>query len=221
MNLPYIVDGDVVVSQSNACLVYLGEKFGLLGATPRERIECEQLLCEVMDLRNAMVKEFYGAGDLQQLLAKGGDGKLAHLQMLGKLDAWIAAKRARASSSARRRPRRACANCSTSAQSGRGRRRRAPARRVSVPARPPRALLRAREDAALPALAPRRVPHQQQDGQVRRDAERRRVDEGAGAGLVRRHGSRAARNAAFVFVKPHANAESVVALVRATSPGAA
>ena len=40
-----------------------------------------------MDLRNAMVKEFYGAGDLQQLLAKGADGKLAHLQMLGKLDA--------------------------------------------------------------------------------------------------------------------------------------
>ena len=87
MNLPYIVDGDVVVSQSNACLVYLGEKFGLLGATPRERIECEQLLCEVMDLRNAMVKEFYGAGDLRQLLARAADGRLAHLQMLGKLDA--------------------------------------------------------------------------------------------------------------------------------------
>ncbi len=28
VNLPYIIDGDFVVSQSNACCVYLGRKFG-------------------------------------------------------------------------------------------------------------------------------------------------------------------------------------------------
>jgi len=83
MNLPYVVDGDIVVSQSNACLVYLGEKFGLLGATASERIECEQLLCEIMDLRNAMVKEFYGSGELV---------KLFEVASLAKLNAWLEAK---------------------------------------------------------------------------------------------------------------------------------
>ena len=27
-NLPFVVDGDVIVSQSNACLTYLGRKLG-------------------------------------------------------------------------------------------------------------------------------------------------------------------------------------------------
>ena len=49
INLPYIEDGDVLISQSNACLSYLGRKLGFWGTTPAEEIECEQLLCEVSD----------------------------------------------------------------------------------------------------------------------------------------------------------------------------
>ena len=54
INLPYIIDGDTVISQSNACLSYLGRKYGLWGDSPLECANCDQLLCEIMDLRNKM-----------------------------------------------------------------------------------------------------------------------------------------------------------------------
>lgn len=60
MNLPYILDGDRVISQSNSCAAYLGRKFGMLGSTEDELIKCEEFLCEVMDVRNNMVKFAYG-----------------------------------------------------------------------------------------------------------------------------------------------------------------
>lgn len=47
INLPYVQDGEVLVTQSNACLSYLARKLGLWGNNPAEEIECEQLLCEV------------------------------------------------------------------------------------------------------------------------------------------------------------------------------
>ena len=62
INLPYIVDKDVVVTQSNACLLYLGRKFDMLGdGSESELCLCEQLLCEVFDLRNQVVGYAYSA----------------------------------------------------------------------------------------------------------------------------------------------------------------
>ena len=60
MNLPYILDGDVVVTQTNACFSYLGKKIGLFGSNELEASQCEQLLCEIYDLRGAMVGFAYG-----------------------------------------------------------------------------------------------------------------------------------------------------------------
>jgi len=51
MNLPYVVDGDRVITQSNACLLYLGRKFGLSGKNEDEVTRMEQSLCQAMDLR--------------------------------------------------------------------------------------------------------------------------------------------------------------------------
>jgi len=58
MNLPYICDskgsetgGELYISQTNACFLYLGRKLGMLGSTPQEMSMCEQLLCEVMDVQ--------------------------------------------------------------------------------------------------------------------------------------------------------------------------
>ena len=84
-NLPYVEIDNVVVTQSNACMTKLGGKLDLLGATDAEKAEVEQLLCEVMDLRNACIAVFYG-GDLEGLsgLAKHGS--------LRKLNAWLAQK---------------------------------------------------------------------------------------------------------------------------------
>jgi glutathione S-transferase len=61
INLPYVIDGDLVLTQSNACLLYLGRKLDMMGdiGNPVEYALCEQLLCEIMDIRNKMVAFVY------------------------------------------------------------------------------------------------------------------------------------------------------------------
>jgi glutathione S-transferase len=59
INLPYIQDGDRLITQSNACLLYLGRRFDMLGSNDNELCQCEQLLCEIMDLRNSIVGFVY------------------------------------------------------------------------------------------------------------------------------------------------------------------
>jgi len=41
-NLPYLVDGDKCVCQTNSVFYYLGEKYGLSGSTPDEKLNNEQ-----------------------------------------------------------------------------------------------------------------------------------------------------------------------------------
>ena len=50
INLPYIVDGDTVVTQSNSCLVYLGQKLGI--DKPECMVKNHQVLDQTMDLRS-------------------------------------------------------------------------------------------------------------------------------------------------------------------------
>lgn len=87
MNLPYIIDGDLVISQTNACFSYLGRKLKMMGDNSREEVECEQLLCECMDLRNKVVGVSYGGSeDLGAWFEKDPSASL------GKLDAWLSSK---------------------------------------------------------------------------------------------------------------------------------
>lgn len=60
MNLPYVVDGDLTIAQTNACFSHIGRVLGLYGSTYVETVKCEQTLCQVMDLRNDAVGKFYG-----------------------------------------------------------------------------------------------------------------------------------------------------------------
>jgi len=62
-NLPYIIDGDNCVCQTNACLSYLGKKFDLYGKDEYEIMKVDQCLDQIMDLRNDMVKLFYSSKD--------------------------------------------------------------------------------------------------------------------------------------------------------------
>jgi hypothetical protein len=57
INLPYIEldnsSGDkLLITQSNACLSYLGRKFNMFGNNETEQSMCEQLLLETNDLRS-------------------------------------------------------------------------------------------------------------------------------------------------------------------------
>ena len=65
INLPHIIDherDDLVVSQTNACLSYLGRRLGLWGRSEADIALVESLLCEIMDLRNKMIKFAYNNG---------------------------------------------------------------------------------------------------------------------------------------------------------------
>jgi len=53
------VDGDKCVCQTNAIFLYIGEKYGLGGSTPDEKLSNTQLLDEIYDVRNAMIETVY------------------------------------------------------------------------------------------------------------------------------------------------------------------
>lgn len=61
INLPYVSLGDITVTQSNACFQFLGRKLGMLGKNELEQISCEELLCEIMDLRNKVITFSYSS----------------------------------------------------------------------------------------------------------------------------------------------------------------
>jgi glutathione S-transferase len=64
MNLPYIVDHSekLVLTQTNACLQSVGECLGMMGGANKvEHAVCVQLLSELYDLRNVMVRYAYDA----------------------------------------------------------------------------------------------------------------------------------------------------------------
>lgn len=53
MNLPFLVDcaNDTVISQTNAIFTFLGRELNMLGSNSQDQTICEELLCEVMDIR--------------------------------------------------------------------------------------------------------------------------------------------------------------------------
>ena len=64
INLPYIElinsqGDDMLISQSNACLSFLGRKFSMFGKNEDEVSKCEQLLLETNDLRSVITSFAY------------------------------------------------------------------------------------------------------------------------------------------------------------------
>lgn len=62
MNLPYLIDvhEQQVLVQSNAILGYLGRELHMMGSTKFDMAKCDELLCEIYDVRNIMVGFAYG-----------------------------------------------------------------------------------------------------------------------------------------------------------------
>mmetsp|Transcript_3299 Transcript_3299/g.3262 ORF Transcript_3299/g.3262 Transcript_3299/m.3262 type:complete len:263 (+) Transcript_3299:68-856(+) len=86
INLPYVIDGDNIITQTNACFAYLGRRLDLWGNTDKEVTEVEQILCEIMDIRNDMVKYAYSPNDTHQELLNQITGKNGSFQ---KLELWL------------------------------------------------------------------------------------------------------------------------------------
>jgi glutathione S-transferase len=90
VNLPYVIDNGLIITQSHACLVYLGRRLGLLGNSPAAEIECEQLLCEYMDFRNHVVGFVYAAGgNIPEFIEKHVNAPNGQLY---KLNLWLEKK---------------------------------------------------------------------------------------------------------------------------------
>lgn len=58
-NLPYLECGNDTICQTNACLGYLGNRLRLNGGGYKSRMLNEQLLCEIYDVRNAIIDLSY------------------------------------------------------------------------------------------------------------------------------------------------------------------
>lgn len=63
INLPYVVDGDRVITQSNACLLYLGRRLGFDKVDEDTLVKIEQALFQIFDLRNDAVDTYYCSKD--------------------------------------------------------------------------------------------------------------------------------------------------------------
>jgi glutathione S-transferase len=89
INLPYIKDGEKVISQSNACLLYLGRKFDMLGNSVEDLEDCEQLLCEIYDLRNRMTGFAYDPTSNNEAAQRLIQAVTSPSGILQKLELWL------------------------------------------------------------------------------------------------------------------------------------
>merc|ERR1711865_5369 len=87
INLPYVIDGDEVITQSNSVLHYIGAKAGI--DLPANSSRNHQALDQIMDLRNDLMKIVYGqtAESYPGAFAKHMDGpQQTHM---GKLEGFV------------------------------------------------------------------------------------------------------------------------------------
>lgn len=58
-NLPYFIDGDIKITQSNAILRHIARKHKLDGGTEKEKAVVDMILEQTMDLRNGFIRLCY------------------------------------------------------------------------------------------------------------------------------------------------------------------
>jgi len=66
-NLPYYIDSDIKISQTNAILRYIARKHNMCGTTDAERAMVDMLADQVMDFRNGFIVLCYGSSFDAQL----------------------------------------------------------------------------------------------------------------------------------------------------------
>jgi hypothetical protein len=84
MNLPFLVDveNDRVICQTNAIFLFLGRELNFMGSSKQEQCKCEEILCELMDLRDAMVDFAYDTDSSKEKAINCYDSATNHLHKL-------------------------------------------------------------------------------------------------------------------------------------------
>ena len=84
-NLPYLIDGDIKITQTVAICRYLGRKFGLVpGDDEKDIVKCEMIEQEAHDLRTAFTKICFEKEDYEGKKLAYLDGMEKKLEMLDK-----------------------------------------------------------------------------------------------------------------------------------------
>jgi glutathione S-transferase len=96
INLPYVVDGEKVVTQSNAVLNYIARKSRVTGA-PYQRTDIDMMLCDCYDLRDTFVNRMYWYKNLVRNVKEFDDMKKEYIEkqagpFYAKYEAWLSSK---------------------------------------------------------------------------------------------------------------------------------
>ena len=91
-NLPYYIDGDVKITQSNAILRHIARKHDMLGKNDTERALVDMMADESMDLRNGWVRLCYNPDfeNLKEAYLKGLTSKLERFSKFLAAKPWFA-----------------------------------------------------------------------------------------------------------------------------------
>jgi len=89
-NLPYYIDGDIKITQSNAILRYIARKHNLLGENEKARVDVDMMLDNAMDFRNGVVRMCYNP-DYKKMVKEYADGPLPGL--LDGYNKWLSKRK--------------------------------------------------------------------------------------------------------------------------------
>lgn len=90
-NMPYLVDGDVRITQSNAILRYVARKFDMTGHSEEEKIRVDVIENQAMDFRNGFVRLVYGTKP-EDFAVKSEEYKTNVKTMIGLFDKFLGVK---------------------------------------------------------------------------------------------------------------------------------
>ena len=85
-NLPYLLDGEVKITESHAIIRYISNKWGgadFSGKDPKDKGIVDMLLGVVSDIKGAATGHCYASGDLEAVIKIGNDRMAAVSKFLG------------------------------------------------------------------------------------------------------------------------------------------
>jgi glutathione S-transferase len=85
-NLPYLIDGDVKITESHAIIRYIANKYGgtdFSGKNPKDKATVDMILGVVSDIKSAATSHCYGSGDMEAVKKIGLERMEAVSKFLG------------------------------------------------------------------------------------------------------------------------------------------
>jgi glutathione S-transferase len=85
-NLPYLIDGDLKITESHAMIRYIANKYGgdgFTGKDAKDKAQVDMLMGVVSDIKSAATGHCYSSGDIEAVIKIGNDRMEAVSKYLG------------------------------------------------------------------------------------------------------------------------------------------